>query len=132
MKLKARNKINPNFNMSSLTDIIFLLLIFFMLTSTLVSPNALKILLPNSNNQTLAPQSLTVSVSENKDYYVEGKQVAFEQLESEISAQLGTQTEQPTIVLNMDKTLSIDDMVGMFNIANRLDVKMILGTSPEN
>ena len=61
MGLRSRNKVNPNFSMSSMTDIVFLLLIFFMLTSTLVSPNALKLLLPNSKAKTLEKQTVSIS-----------------------------------------------------------------------
>ena len=65
MALRGRNKISPNFNMSSMTDIVFLLLIFFMLTSTLVSPNALKLLLPNSKAKTLEKQTISISITKD-------------------------------------------------------------------
>ena len=68
MRLRANNKISPNFNMSSMTDIVFLLLIFFMLTSTLVSPNALKLLLPNSEAKTLEKQTISVSITKEIDF----------------------------------------------------------------
>ena len=70
MALKSRNKVSPNFNMSSMTDIVFLLLIFFMLTSTLVSPNALKLLLPNSKAKTLEKQTISVSINEELNFYI--------------------------------------------------------------
>ena len=75
MALKSRNKVSPNFNMSSMTDIVFLLLIFFMLTSTLVSPNALKLLLPNSKSKTLEKQTISVSINEDLDFYINENQV---------------------------------------------------------
>ena len=81
MRLKTKNKVSPNFNMSSMTDIVFLLLIFFMLTSTLVSPNALKLLLPNSKSKTLEKQTLSVSITEEIEYYIENRQVNIEDLE---------------------------------------------------
>ena len=70
MALRSRNKVNPNFNMSSMTDIVFLLLIFFMLTSTLVSPNALKLLLPNSQSKTLEKQTISISITKNIEFYI--------------------------------------------------------------
>ena len=70
MGLRSKNKVSPNFNMSSMTDIVFLLLIFFMLTSTMVSPNALKLLLPSSSTQTRAAQTVSVSITKELDYYI--------------------------------------------------------------
>ena len=81
MSLRSKNKVSANFSMSSMTDIVFLLLIFFMLTSTLVSPNALKLLLPNSNARTLEKQTLSVSITPEIDYYIGDKQIAIEKLE---------------------------------------------------
>ena len=78
MALRSRNKVSPNFNMSSMTDIVFLLLIFFMLTSTLVSPNALKLLLPSSSSQTLARQTVSVSITPDLKYYINDQQIEFE------------------------------------------------------
>ena len=75
MNLKGRNKVNPNFNMSSMTDIVFLLLIFFMLTSTLVSPNALKLLLPNSKAKTLEKQTISISINKDIHFYVNENRV---------------------------------------------------------
>ena len=75
MALKSRNKVSPNFNMSSMTDIVFLLLIFFMLTSTLVSPNALKLLLPNSKAKTLEKQTISISINKELDFYINENQV---------------------------------------------------------
>ena len=69
MNLRRRNKVNPNFNMSSMTDIVFLLLIFFMLTSTLVSPNALKLLLPSSKSKILEKQTISVSINKDIHFY---------------------------------------------------------------
>ena len=84
MNLRGRNKVNPNFNMSSMTDIVFLLLIFFMLTSTLVSPNALKLLLPNSKSKTLEKQTISVSIDENIQFYINEKIVNENNLEQKI------------------------------------------------
>ena len=85
MALKSRNKVSPNFNMSSMTDIVFLLLIFFMLTSTLVSPNALKLLLPNSKSKTLEKQTISVSINKDLDFYINENQVIESNLENELN-----------------------------------------------
>ena len=84
MALRSRNKVTPNFNMSSMTDIVFLLLIFFMLTSTLVSPNALKLLLPNSKSKTLEKQTISISIDKNINFYIDENQVDINELETRL------------------------------------------------
>jgi len=130
MNLKSRNKRSVEFSMSSMTDIVFLLLIFFMLTSTLVSPNALKLLLPKSSGQTLAKQTSSVSIDEHLQYYFDNEPVDFVQLESLISNAMSGDPEG-TLVLNADKSVPIDNVVQVMGIANKLKVKMILATNPE-
>jgi len=127
MAIKTRNKVSAAFNMSSLTDIIFLLLIFFMLTSTLVSPNALNLLLPSSNSQTLAPQTVSVSINKNKEYFVGSRKVPLSQVRNVIQTQLSGQ-DKPTIVLNADKSVPIENVVEIMNIANDMKIQLILAT----
>lgn len=129
MSLRSRNKVSANFNMSSMTDIVFLLLIFFMLTSTLVSPNALKLLLPNSKARTLEKQTISVSITPEIDYYIGDKQVAIEQLEDELKLELAGQ-EEPAIVLHADKTVDIEYAVKVMDIAYRNKYKVVLATNP--
>ena len=113
--------------MASLTDIVFLLLIFFMLTSTLVSPNALKLLLPSSNSQTLAKQTVSVSITEELNYYVNRQEVSLEQLASVISDNVSN-FKDATVVLNAQKSVPIENVVKVMDIANDLKIKMILAT----
>ena len=84
MALRSRNKVSSDFNMSSMTDIVFLLLIFFMLTSTLVSPNALKLLLPNSKAKTLEKQTISVSITKEIDFFVNEEKVIESNLENQL------------------------------------------------
>lgn len=130
MSLRSRNKVSANFSMSSMTDIVFLLLIFFMLTSTLVSPNALKLLLPNSKARTLEKQTLSVSITPEIDYYIGDKQVAIENLEQELKLELVGQKE-PAIVLHADKTVDIEYAVKVMDIAYRNKYKVVLATNPK-
>ena len=130
MSLRSRNKVSANFSMSSMTDIVFLLLIFFMLTSTLVSPNALKLLLPNSKARTLEKQTLSVSITPEVDYYIGDKQVAIENLEQELKLELAGQ-EEPAIVLHADKTVDIEYAVKVMDIAYRNKYKVVLATNPK-
>ena len=129
MALKSRNKVSPNFNMSSMTDIVFLLLIFFMLTSTLVSPNALKLLLPNSKSKTLDKQTISVSINKDLDFYINENQVKENNLESELKEVLSNQKE-PAIILHADKTVDIEHVVKVMDIAYRNKYKIVLATKP--
>jgi len=129
MGLQTRNKVSPLFNMSSLTDIIFLLLIFFMLTSTLVTPNALKLLLPSSNSQTLAKQTVSISITDDLKYYVDRNKVTLTEMQSILSSR-AKDIQDATIVLNADKSVPVDNIVKVMNICNQLDLKMILATKP--
>lgn len=130
MAIRSRNKVSPNFNMSSMTDIVFLLLIFFMLTSTLVSPNALKLLLPSSSSKTLAPQTVSVSITKNLEYYVDREQVEFEFLEPIIKKKMGNNPEN-SIILHVDKQIAVEEAVKVMDIASRNKYKMVLATKPK-
>ena len=127
MALRSRNKVSANFNMSSMTDIVFLLLIFFMLTSTLVSPNALKLLLPNSKAKTLEKQTISISITKDIDYYVNENQVSLNSLEQELSILLENDKE-PGIILHTDKTVAIEHVVKVMDIAYRNKYKIVLAT----
>ena len=129
MALKSRNKVSPNFNLSSLTDIVFLLLIFFMLTSTLVSPNALKLLLPNSKAKTLEKQTISVSINKDLDFYINENQVIVSNLENELK-QVLSQQQEPAIILHADKTVDIEHVVKVMDIAYRNKYKIVLATKP--
>ena len=129
MALKSRNKVSPNFNMSSMTDIVFLLLIFFMLTSTLVSPNALKLLLPNSKSKTLEKQTISVSINKDLDFYINENQVIENNLESELKEVLSNQKE-PAIILHADKTVDIEHVVKVMDIYYRNKYKIVIATKP--
>ena len=134
MALKRRNKVNASFSMSSMTDIVFLLLIFFMVTSTLIAPNALKLLLPQSNNQTAAKPMTTVTNNKDLKYYVNvdgnPERVAFHEIEPALQQAIGDNTEA-FVSLHADKSVAIEQVVKVMNIAKRNKYKMILATAPE-
>ena len=134
MNLRSRNKVDASFNMSSLSDIIFLLLILFMLTSTLVTPNAIKLLLPKSETQTRSPQTVNVSITHDKRYYVDGAEIAYGDLKSKIAGAVEpyrNETPAPAVVLNVDKRASVDDLVGVMKFGEELKIKMILATEKQ-
>ena len=119
-----------------MTDIVFLLLIFFLVTSTLINPNALKLLLPKSTGQVNAKPTVTVSVKDQGDdsytYHINGNQepVPIEQVEDQLVVLLQTD-EDPTFSIYADETVPIGEIVQVMNIAKRNHYKVILATSPE-
>ena len=129
MALRSRNKVTPNFNMSSMTDIVFLLLIFFMLTSTLVSPNALKLLLPNSKSKTLEKQTISISIDKDINFYIDENQVDITELETRLINILSSELE-PAIILHSDKSVEIEHVVKVMDIAYRNNYKIVLATDP--
>ena len=133
MALKSRNKVSADFNMSSMTDIVFLLLIFFMLTSTLVTQNALELVLPKSSLTNTETPPLSVSIQKKDNiikYYIGAESIKFEELEKLLIAQL-EQTEDKGIFLNADKTVEIEHVVKVMDIASRNKFKLVLATSQE-
>ncbi|RKD89910.1 ExbD/TolR family protein [Mangrovibacterium diazotrophicum] len=134
MALKRRNKVDASFSMSSMTDIVFLLLIFFMVTSTLIAPNALKLLLPESNNQTAAKPITTISITADLKYYVNTdgtpRRVSFSEIEPALQRSIGDNPEA-YVSLHTDKSVPVEQVVKVMNIARRNKYKLILATAPE-
>lgn len=131
MNIRGRNRVTPEFNMSSMTDIVFLLLIFFMLASTLVTTNAIDILLPKASGKTENKKSVAVSITKDLNYYIDQKLVAQSLLENELISLLSTK-DQPTIVLRAEKSVPVDNVVKVMDIANRNKFKVILAVKPIN
>lgn len=128
MNLRRRNKLTSELSTSSLNDIMFFLLLFFLITSTLVSPNVMKLLLPNANSgKAMSKQNITVSVSSDLEYYVDNKPVSFENLEATIVASIANK-EEPTVILKVDKSVQIQNLVDLLDIGNRNKIKMVLAT----
>ena len=130
MNIRGRNKVSPEFNMSSMTDIVFLLLIFFMIASTLVSTNAIDILLPKASGKTENKKSIAVSIKADLTYYIDQKRVGESVLENELLAALSSE-EKPTIVLRAEKSVPVENVVKVMDIANRNKFKVILAVKPE-
>ncbi|MBO7616429.1 MAG: biopolymer transporter ExbD [Bacteroidales bacterium] len=134
MAIRSRNKVEPTFNSSSMSDLVFLLLIFFMLTSTLVAPNAIKLMLPSSNSKTMAKQTVTVYVNEQFQYFVDETAADETQLTDFINAKIGNDT-QATVVLRSDKTVPVQYIVNVIDAVNEINNatgnnhKVILATS---
>ncbi len=134
MALKRRTKISPNFSMASMTDIIFLLLIFFMITSTVVSPNAIKVLLPQGKQQTSAKPLTRVIIDKELNYYAAFGNEAEMPIEQEaIPAFLqdcANREPEMYVALYADETVPYREIVKILNIANENHFKMVLATRP--
>jgi biopolymer transport protein ExbD len=128
MKFKNRNKVSPEFSMSSMTDIVFLLLIFFMLTSN--APNALDMILPKAKGKSTNTQNVSVSVKKDLTYYINGKKVKSGEIERKLIALLGKK-EKPTIMLRAEEGVPIEKAVLVMDIANRNKYKVILAVRPK-
>jgi biopolymer transport protein ExbD len=128
MKLKGRNKVSPEFSMSSMTDIVFLLLVFFMLTSN--APNALDLLLPKAKGKSTNTQNVAVSINKNLEYYIDDLKVNPEFLEIELKRKLKGQ-EKPTIILRAEESVPIENAVNVMDIANTNNYKVILAVRPK-
>ena len=136
MAIKRSTKVLSEFSMSSMTDIVFLLLIFFLVTSTLVNPNALKLLLPKSTGQVNAKATVSVSIKDWGDdrytYHINGDEtpLTYEAVEDELVELLQSE-EDPTFSIYSDESVPIKEVVGIMNIAKRNHYKVILATQPE-
>jgi biopolymer transport protein ExbD len=130
MNLRSKNRINAEFSMSSMTDIIFLLLIFFMLTSNFVTPTGLPVSLPSSKSSSIVMQKISISIKEDLTYYLNDKPVALSELEPQLAALLQG-TEEGVVVLHIDKSVPVEHLAKVAGIATSLNAKVTLATVPE-
>ncbi|MFD1096869.1 ExbD/TolR family protein [Salegentibacter chungangensis] len=130
MNLRGRNKISPEFSMSSMTDIVFLLLIFFMLTSPVITPEALDLILPKAKGKTTNKQTISVSITKDLQVYINKDRVSNSALESTLKERLAGE-ENPTIILRAEEGVPIEKAVNVMDIANRNKYKIVLAVKPE-
>jgi len=132
MKLKQHLGFKPEVATGSLNDIMFFLLLFFLLVATFANPNVIKLLLPKATStQTLDKKQITLSITKDKEYYIDKKMVAFTQLEGELG-KIKKNVSDVTIVLRTDNSLTIQDLVEVLEIGNKLQIKMILATQKKS
>lgn len=118
----------------SLSDIMFFLMLFFLILSTMVSPNAIKVNLPKANSSEVVRNStkpIHVGITKDKKYYVNSAEVPFANLETEIS-KLAALSAEPTVLMHLDKELSIQDEIDIMTICYKLKCKTVLATAPTN
>jgi biopolymer transport protein ExbD len=130
MNLRSRNKVSADFSMSSMTDIVFLLLIFFMLTSPSVTPEALDLILRKAQGKTTNVSSLSVSITKDLQIYINEERVSNSALESTLIERLAGE-EDPTIILRAEEGVPIEKAVNVMDIANRNRYKIVLAVKPD-
>lgn len=129
MKLKRQRRFHAEVQTASLNDIMFFLLLFFLIVSTLGSPNVIRLMLPKTSESTneVSKQPVTLSITEDKRYFIDRKQINFPELETAVlEATAGM--EEPTVVLRAAESLTIQDLVDIMAIGARLKVRMVLAT----
>lgn len=130
MPIKSRNKVSINFSMAGMSDIVFLLLIFFMITSTLIHPTALKLMLPRGNQQAAAKPMTTVSITPDLRFFVEDQQVTIETLESVLQQKIGN-SEDIYVSVHSDESVPWKYVVEVLQILNKNKYKTIVATRPD-
>lgn len=129
MNLRGRNKVDPSFSMSSMTDIVFLLLVFFLLTSPAITPDALDLILPKAKGKTSNQHNLSVSITKDLDYYIDKERVGENAVENHIKNRMQG-SENPTIILRAEEGVPIERAVKIMDIANRNRYKIVLAVNP--
>lgn len=117
----------------SLSDIMFFLMLFFLILSTMVSPNAMKVNLPSANNKTHIESNnpIHLAVTKERKYFIDSKEVPYANLEAELTTKIGGKTETP-VVIHVDKELLYQDFIDVMQLGDRLKCKMVCATQPSN
>jgi biopolymer transport protein ExbD len=132
MNLRRRKRPGAEVHTSAMNDIMFFLLLFFLIASTITNPNVVKLLLPRSDSgQSVSKKTITVSISKDLEYVIDKQTVPVEQLMSTLQSFQGS-AQELTIVLYVDRTVAIENVVNVMDIANKLKIKLVLATEPKN
>jgi biopolymer transport protein ExbD len=128
---KKHNRASAEVHTSAMNDIMFFLLLFFLIASTVTNPNVIKLMLPKSSSgQAVSKKTITVSVTQDLKYYVEKKEIPVEALQSTLAG-YKTLASELTIVLHVDRTVAIQDVVQIMDVAQKLNIKLVLATEPK-
>ncbi|MBN1791166.1 MAG: biopolymer transporter ExbD [Bacteroidales bacterium] len=128
MKIKRRHEFKPEVATASLNDIMFFLLLFFLIVSTFANPHVIRLFLPKANSsQTIAKKQMTLSITKKRLYYLDEKPILYQDLESELTS-VKSSLPDVTIVVRADASLTIQDLVDVLQVGSNLDIKMILAT----
>jgi biopolymer transport protein ExbD len=129
MNIKKRRPFHDEDAMASMNDIMFFLMLFFLIISTMANPNVIKLMLPKANaTEQIAKQPITLSVKEDKTYYLNTTQIPFEGLENALTAALASNDDK-TVVLRVAESLTVQDLVDVMSLGAKLKLRMVLSTS---
>jgi len=131
MNIKKRYKSQPELHAGALNDILFILLFFFLIVSTLANPNVIPLTVPKAKSQSKAKQSVIVNIKSTGEYILNGKSVPFDQLKAAVEPFILKDTSQATIAINADKTVPLDNVVAVMRIAQELGAKSTLLVDPK-
>ena len=129
MNIKRKRHFKAEVSTSSLNDIMFFLLLFFLIVSSLANPNVIKLLLPNSKSaQNLNKQQISISITKDKKFFIDNRQITFSEIEPLLKSRIGS-LQEPTVILRLENSLTVQDLVDVLEIGNRLQVKMLMATN---
>jgi len=132
MNIKRKRSFKAEVSTSSLNDIMFFLLLFFLIVSSLANPNVIKLLLPNSKSaQNLNKQQITISITKDKQYFIDNRLISFADIEPLLKSRVGS-LDEPTVILRLESSLTVQDLVDVLEIGNRLKVKMVMATNKKS
>jgi biopolymer transport protein ExbD len=126
MNLKKRHKDEGEVHTGPLNDILFILLLFFLIVSTLANPNVIRLSQPKSKSDTKAKQTVVVSIDANKQFFVGTTKVTLADLKARLQPFLAKEPDQPSIVINADKSVPVEDVVAVMRVARDLGAKSVL------
>ena len=132
MNIKRKRYFKAEVSTSSLNDIMFFLLLFFLIVSSLANPNVIKLLLPNSKSaQNLNKQQISISITKDKKYFIDNRQITFSEIEPLLKSRIDS-LQEPTVILRLESSLTVQDLVDVLEIGNRLQVKMLMATNKKS
>ncbi|QHS60272.1 biopolymer transporter ExbD [Chitinophaga agri] len=130
MNLRSRrNKRHLELHNGALNDILFILLLFFLIVSTLANPNVIKLTLPKAKSNTKSKQTVVVSINDKREFFVGTNKVPFESLKQMLIPALGRETVDPTIVINAEKSVPVEEVVKVMEVAREIGAKVVLATA---
>ncbi len=126
MNLKRRLRGHAEVHTGALNDILFILLLFFLIVSTLANPNVIKLSQPKAKSDTKAKQTVVVSIDANNQFYVGTSKVSMEELKAKLQPILAKETDQPSVVINADKNVPVENVVAVMRVARELGARSVL------
>lgn len=126
MNLRSRLRSHPELHAGALNDILFILLFFFLIVSTIANPNVIKLSTPKSKSDTKAKQTVVVSIDANNQFYVGTSKVRLEELKAKLEPVIAKEKEQPAVVINADKKVPVENIVAVMRVARELGARTVL------